>query len=420
MKNSFKIILCFAFFTCFVESGMAQKVYLAKGYYLTKSGDSINGYFDLNDNQVRFSKQSSSVDMQVLTPFNISKIYCQSGEQTIEVLPFTVVAQRDTEEIFIFSAIYGKINLYRGKDKKNDELFLISCEDRPEIRRINKYDPKAFLFVYFDKCDKLGSQKEVAYTLPSLLAAIKSLKACKYAENEGVVKINKLDTKFSMGINVGLLTDKSSSTGWFEGNYKIAPMFLWGIAFKLNLGNRFSIGTGLNFSQRHWVSDGAFMKESFERGRQDPTVINFKDNVELKCKTIELPVEVSWRLYRSHRKYMPIISVGSSLFFYNNLRIIQDFTGNYYQIYPYSQFPPIDVRNPKSSNAFVKNDYQLSPFISLSILKSIGKHSFLRVGIKSVWNSNATNSTGEYSISDRISYFDSKQIGVFGEYTRAF
>jgi hypothetical protein len=420
MKNSTKIILFFAFFTCVVDRVMAQKVYLAKGYYLTKSRDSINGYFDLNDNQVRFNKRASSAEMLVLMPSNVSKIYCQSGQQTIEVLPYTFIAQRDTEEIFIFSLIYGKINLYRGKSKNLDEHFFISCEDRPEIRRINKYDPKAFLFAYFDKCDKLGSQKEVVYTQPSLLAAIKSLKACKYAENEGVVKINKLDTKFSMGINVGLLADKSSSTGWFEGNYKIAPIFSLGMSLKLNLGNRFSIGTGLNFSQRHWVSDGAFIKESFERSKQDPTVINFKDNVELKCKTIELPVEVSWRLYRSHRKYMPIISVGSSLFFYNNLRIIQDFTGNYYQIYPYSQFPPIQVRNPKSSSAFVKNDYQLSPFISFSILKSMSKHSFLRLGIKSVWNSHAINSTGEYSISARISYFDSTQIGVFGEYIRAF
>lgn len=422
-----KSTLLYATFLFLLNTLNAQNMHLSKGYYISVNKDSVNGYFYLNENDIKFNKENSTVSMQTLNPSNVQKIEYENGNSDVKILSYQLVNKKDTQNLFIRSIVDGRINLFRGFTNDVGEVFFISCQDNPVIRRINKTDPKAFLSVYFGECSKING--EIRYDFSSLLYAINKYEKCKYGSNTLVVNTLKKQISLSVGVNLNGWSDDPEVTEWFGGKYKKTFIMGKGLTLNLNLGSRISFGTGISFYHKTLATSENITRITYVSSDSriwpgEPAyTIRFNSPIEMGYDVVSVPLEISYKFYRASKRFIPSFSIGSSLLFYTNMQLNKDFTKDYtYEKRTTSK--PLGIEYVTSTGELTSDGKaQFAPYLTASTYCRINEHSYLQVGLKVISNHNVLSNTVNPYYSEywsQVTYVDNIQTSLFLTYLWSF
>lgn len=359
----FCMLLCVICFS--VQTASAQKITFLKGYYKTTTGDSLRGYFDLdylNNNRVRFSTTDVPRDMSTLDITQVAKIVCENG---LTILTQPITSQGKDERIYISTIVTGKINLYRGFANNADEIFFISSDAIPSLKRINKGDPKAFLSVYFNKCDEI-KRMDIQYNLSSLRAAINNIADCykPFKRNMAETDTRYKSAKVSVGINVFGFNDKPKVTGFMKMNAKSFTPIGLGLAVRFKMTNSLSFGTGVNMWTNHIVAADSVTKRGFMRF--------YKALPTLSYQVFEIPIAINYLFRKVNGSFIPVITAGASFIKTKKIELSGDFE--------YNPTDPFDSFNTKYFEKLPTFDYGV--FVGVSILKTFKSSAFMEFGIK--------------------------------------
>ena len=410
MQRVGKIICCSLLILFMSNILLAQKIEFPEGFYINQKGQKIVGFFDLEgfrDNIITIRTSQDEKIGQPLVVDDVEKIVLEKGNKDSTVFLTQKLSYKGEEEtIFLEYLLRGGINFLRGFSKNEREVFYISSTALPTLRRINKSNPKAFLFTYFQKCEDAKWQiKEVYYDKTSLEQALFVFARCLKTKTNKVVRLKdvKYDFKrqFSIGAKVigGYLLPKSAD--YFGTKFK-SNSATKGIGFNLQLSitNRISLSTEFNFeansmtvkdSVNLWLSGGYGSKYLF----QSQPIITYK-------KFEYIPLELKYAFPKEIRKYKPVVSLGFIL----NKIIEPEMTG---QFGAYSEavlnpyLPPHFTTVPPipSSGRFLEDRNGFGVFTSMSLQRAVNKVLSYGFGFKytlskeniglSVWTSENTN-----------------------------
>lgn len=424
MKFRLIISLLFIIQFCF-----AQNATFIKGYYVTTNNDSIQGYFDFEKlpyNTIFFSKENNAKNILQLDIKNLSKIIGDDGRKIL-VQPIT--SKGKDERIYITSIILGKINLFRGFSSNNEDIFFISCDDIPEIKRINKSDPLKFLNIYFKDC-KNSEKITVFYETSSLQAAIRHFNKCYKPLEQNLEFKNNKNNNFAVSIGIGTNANIyfPSIKGWDGGNYKTQAAMNFGFIARFRLSNAISLSTGLSFYNKKFNSP----KDSIEKivyGPQPTQQVGYfyKAPISINYKTLEIPLEMTYRYYKLRKKNIPFLSFGFSIWFPSNVQKSNDFKEPYkIGNMPYSSttfffYPNLTSVLEKPNNSFT-NFYSL--FATLGTSKTFNKNAILELGLKYAYESERFNSVDidvytyfNYHLTPKLNDVNNNKLNLYNRMT---
>lgn len=248
-KSKVLLIVAFLVTILFNQAVFAQKSGAGQGYYVNSKGEKVQGVFDLefiNNNSVRFKDLKQDAVSRLLPINEVEKIvvFTENKDSSV-ILTQKLVFNGTEEKIYLQYLQKGEINLFRGYSKIENQVFYISTNDLPDLRKINRADPKQFFTVYFKGCEETKRKiTEVLYERTSLELALRQYAECSHKSmaEQSKAKTQVLKKKpISVGFAVqGGLFKPDLGAGY----YKEAP-------FKL-----ISSSTGLNVNLQMEIFDG--------------------------------------------------------------------------------------------------------------------------------------------------------------------
>jgi Outer membrane protein beta-barrel domain len=231
----------------------------------------------------------------------------------------------------------------------------------------------------------------------------------------------------SFGLNVGYAFNKTTATGWFEGQYATLSTPSIGLTLKLNIGKKWSIGTAFNRYNMQFTSIGDLTKtlEVPSTIAAEPNfLLEYKGRVNTFFEVIDIPFELSYKFNKIKKYYIPIISVGTSYIAYNSHNL-QDFSydGSYIPRRISGSKPVEDkILHPSYSGFSFSNKNSFSPFVIIGVIRSLSEHSFVRLNAKCALNQNTTTHILQSKVEEIIisSNFKTLQMGLNAEYFITF
>jgi hypothetical protein len=231
----------------------------------------------------------------------------------------------------------------------------------------------------------------------------------------------------SFGLNVGYALNKSTSTGWFSGDYNTQTTPNIGLSLRLNLGKRLSIGVGLNRYNVQLTSTKPLRAttEAPSTITSEPNyLLDFEGTLKMFYLVAEVPFELSYKFNKIKKHFIPMISVGTTYFNYNST-YLSGFTSEYS---PFTRrisgSRPVEdeILRPTSSGFGFTNDKKFSPFVTIGIISALSEHSFVRLNAKCALNQNTATSFLHSKSEDitRSSNFKTLQLGLNVEYFITF
>ena len=322
MQSSKKFILWFTFFNLFLALN-AQKIIYEQGYYVSKSKDTISGFFDienLNYNRITFSSDKDMKASKKLYPTDVEMVKL-SDNRTI--LPKILTFEGVEEPIFVMTILSGDVNLFKGISKKEGDVFYINAVDRPDLKRINKTDPKLFFQVYFNKCKNTKLYDVRYYDASSLKFAVINYSRDCYGSTASTTGTKlPLIRAFNVGLtsSVNLFNTKdaySNLSDEFENQVNVN----YGLKMRFDVSNSVSIGVGLAFQNKTFASKKEYLSSFWSyQGESYYAYTTYKAS----CTTLQIPIELTYRFYNVKSAYIPFIAVSYSICEPYNLRASQE------------------------------------------------------------------------------------------------
>jgi hypothetical protein len=232
----------------------------------------------------------------------------------------------------------------------------------------------------------------------------------------------------SFGVNVGYYLNKSTITGWFEGDYKTHSTANVSISIKLNLGNKLSIGTGYNRYNLHLTAT-----ENLTKTTEVPSTIstepnyqlNFTGKIKMFYNVTEIPFELFYKFNPIKKHYIPIVSMGVTYAKYSSTFLIQNYS---------TEFAPLTLRvsgsKPVEGKILFPDNYGFSftnknystPLVTIGVLRPLSEHSFVKINAKFASNKNIAKSILRLNSEEiiRLSTVKTLQMGLVAEYFVTF
>jgi hypothetical protein len=284
---------------------------LSAGYYVGFKKDTVHGFFDLEDlavNKVDFYPNKNTSAPKQLLPENVSQI---ETLDSVSVRSYIYSYKDQKQTLFITKFVSGNVSFYKGYSSNPDEteIFLISSNKLPLIRKISKNNPKEFLNTYFKGCE-LGANYTIKYAQNSLLAAITEISKCAYptAKIEQIARKHR-PIRVELGAKAGLFVNKSEIINWLgerKSNASVKPML--GFILGLDLSNKVKFYTGINSFTRQFINtDPAGRYCLFIRGCKTIYPINMSTNF------VEIPLAMHIEFNQNRPTYIPKLILGGSL-----------------------------------------------------------------------------------------------------------
>jgi hypothetical protein len=229
----------------------------------------------------------------------------------------------------------------------------------------------------------------------------------------------------SFGLNVGLAFNRSTSTGWFSGDYSTLTTPSIGLALRLNLYKKWSIGAGFSRYNMQFTSTKiltATIKAPSTIASEPDYLLDYKGRIRIFCNVYEIPFEISYKFNKMKNCHIPIISVGATYthYYYPSQ---QDFPYDYISVERRnSGSKPIEEKvlhpNRNINTLSFADKIQFSPFLTIGIIRAFSEHSFLKLNAKCALYQNTAISTLQSNSEDatRSSNFKTLQLGLNAEY----
>jgi hypothetical protein len=369
---------------------MAQKVDFQKGYYVDVNNQAHHVFFDLDflrQNRLEIKQSITDKKSIPLSINDVEKIILENGDKdTAIILTQKLNFKGQIEKIYIEYLLKGKVNLFRGFSEKENEVYYISSNELPDIRRINKANPRAFLMVYFKNCKVAESKiRQVYYDHTSLSQAIGKLSDC----SDSIASPNqtKYKVRFNKSISLGItgtvgIIQPSIETNYFGSPIKVNSFSSgFGLNIQFNISNRLSIVTGFSYLQNNIVA-----KDSIGEQVKGDWGSNFlyKTKYDMDYSYLELtPIEVKYRWQIENKSIIPVFSLG---IIYNKT-ISPVFKNSFDKTYSeYIQSPafPFDwgLRNPPPPpvvNELIGREGKIGMFFTIGVQKQFNKKLSLEV-----------------------------------------
>lgn len=372
----------------------AQKIEFNKGYYLNQNNEKIYGYFDLElfrENSIVMKNAMADVKSTKLDINTVQKIVLEKGEKDSSVFITTFLTYKGTtEKIYLEHLIKGDVNLLRGFSKNEKELFFITSVLYPDLKRINKSDPQAFLFTYFSKCNKDNIKiKSVFYNQTSLTEAIERLASCSDYKRSEKIDFVQYDffKKFSIGVKAfGGTVNSQINSSYFKEEFKTRSVSKGGgLSFQFNATNRIILSTGIEYFTNHLTATDSLTKELVGEWTAK---FRFKTLPEVSYSKINfVPIEIRYQFLGEKYKFQPNFSLGFNISKTSKLQYTGEFNKNYTVEYSPSY--------PSSWVTKVPNTPQLEPivgsrgvglFVSAGAKRQFNKHFALNLGFRYMFN----------------------------------
>jgi hypothetical protein len=248
--------------------------------------------------------------------------------------------------------------------------------------------------------------------------------------NDSAVKSDTTNrwASISFGVNVGYSLNKSTITGWFEGDYKTHTTANVGLSLKLNLGNKLSIGAGFNRYNLHLTSTKNLTKTTevpSSISTEPNYLLDFTGEIKIFYNVNEIPVELFYKFNPIKNHYIPIVSVGTTYATYSSAYLIQNFSGQYAPLKPrVSGSKPVEseILYPDNYGFSFNNKSYSSYFATLGVLRPLSVHSFIRLHAKVASNKNIAKSVLRLRSEEimRLSSVETLQMGLIAEYFVTF
>lgn len=248
----------FAFvFFYILQAGFAQDS-KGKGYYIDTKKNPIKGYFDLeflNNNVVRFRGLENNSSSELLPIENVERIVLEKENGDSSVILTQKIYEKGKEaKIYLEYLQKGQINLLRGYAQSEEQSFFISTDELPELRKINRADPKLFLFTYFPNCEEAKRRiSDVYYNRWSIEFALRQFALCTHKKMEDEYRVSTKVLR-KKPISLGVSTAGGIFKPYFgTGYYSNAPFklmsqtFAGGINAQMRVFQNYSIGIAYNF-----------------------------------------------------------------------------------------------------------------------------------------------------------------------------
>ena len=407
MQSSKKFILWFTFFNLFLALN-AQKIIYEQGYYVSKSKDTISGFFDtenLNYNRITFSSDKDMKASKKLYPTDVEMVKL-SDNRTI--FPKILTFEGVEEPIFVLMILSGDVNLFKGISKKEGDVFYINAVDRPDLKRINKTDPKLFFQVYFNKCKNAKLYDVRFYDASSLKFAIINYSKDCYGSTASTT-----GTKLPLirAFNIGL----TSSVNLFNNSdgFKEQVNVNYGFKMRFDVSNSVGIGVGLAFQNKTFASKS----ESIFFWRYGADSYYAYTTYKASCTTLQIPIELTYRFYNVKSAYIPFIAVSYSICKPYNLRGSRD-ASTIVNVNGPGSFV-LNAQNtglPQPTLELNKDDpaYYYAASVKVGVIKSVSKNQLLECGLVYSYDLETLN----LSSTQRI--FISNSAGIFFNYLFSF
>jgi hypothetical protein len=233
----------------------------------------------------------------------------------------------------------------------------------------------------------------------------------------------------SFGLNVGLAFNRSTSTGWFSGDYSTLTTPSIALTLRLNLNKKWSIGSG--FSRYNMQSTStkiltATIEAPSTIASEPNYLLDYKGRIRIFCNVYEIPFEISYKFNKMKNCHIPIISVGTTYthYYYPSQ---QDFPYDYISVERRaSGSKPVEDKvlrpYPNPDRFSFTDKIRFSPFVTIGIIRAFSEHSFLKLNAKCALYQNTTISTLRSNSEDvtRSSDFKTLQLGLNAEYFITF
>jgi Outer membrane protein beta-barrel domain len=271
---------------------------LSEGYYVGFKKDTVHGFFNFDDlffNKIVFYETNTSRTPKLLLPDNIQQI---ETLDKISIRTCINTYKDKTESIFVSKFADGDVALYRGKSRNldEDELYFISSVKLPEIRKITKTNPKAFLNTYFKGCE-LNNFASVRYTQNSILLAVIKITKCAYPDKEIVKKTDEsYPIKVVFGVKSGIFLNFAKTEYLLDNRpikSNVQPVL--GLIALIDMSNSTKIYTGINYFKRQLVASDSYLP-----------IFKFS------TKFLEIPLAVHYDFNQNKPIYIPKIIIGMS------------------------------------------------------------------------------------------------------------
>jgi hypothetical protein len=345
-RASIVVLIVFILLTKGVDL-KAQKVTFSKGYYVDMKGEKVKGYFNLDfirQNLVKISNSEDIVTGKNLDIKDVFKIVIKNENQdSAFFLTHNIEFNGVNEKVYLEYLLIGDVNLLRAFSKQEKEIFFISSKKVPEIRRINKSDPKTFFLIYFKDCkDANWKIKDVYYEKSSLELAISQISDCigksrKVDIKDGRVRI-KRPLSIGMKTSVGTLKPKLENE-YFGSTFKPHSRSAgFGFNLQWSVTNFLTLSTEFNTSWNTIKSTDSIGR--WMEGRwYSQYLFRAKPLITFQKREI-IPIEIKYYWHRKNEKFIPVFSIG---LIYNKLiapKFDGDFNANYsdYKLSP--DYPP--------------------------------------------------------------------------------
>lgn len=394
MQNIRKTAFFLTLFILFVGKTIAQKADLPKGFYINQKGEKIEGYFDLElfrENRIKIKESQDAPSSKNLAIEDIVKIVLIKEEKDSSViLTQNLIYKEQKETIYIEYLLRGTINLLRGFSKNENEIFYISSKDLPQIRRINKANPKAYLFTYFQKCDDVKrSIKQVYYDKSSLEQTIIFFANCLNTSANKVERLKNVKYDFSRHLSFGLKVlggyVKPQMVDYFGAEFKPSSVSTgMGVNLQLNITNRLSLAIEFNYDKNNFKASDSM--RIWLPGRYDSRFL-FTNFLRVNYTKIEfIPLELKYSFPKELRGFQQVISVG----FIMNKIINPQLSGKFGEYSDYvlnTAFPPRFALDesplpPIQSDELVGKNTGFGFFSTVAVQKHLNNHISLGLGAK--------------------------------------
>lgn len=394
MQNIRKLVFCLTFFTLFFGRAIAQKVDLPKGYYVNQKGEKVEGYFDLElfrENIINIKESQDAANSKKLLVEDVEKIVLIKNEKDSSVIMTqNLIYKEQKETIYIEYLLRGAINLFRGFSKNENEIFYISSNDLPQIRRINKANPKTYLFTYFQKCDDVKRTiKHVYYDKASLEQTVILFANCLNTNSNKIERLKDVKYDFSRHLSFGLKVlggyVKPQMVDYFGAEFKPSSVSTGiGASMQLNITNRLSLATEFNYDKNSFKASDSM--RLWLTGRYDSRFL-FTNFLRVNYTKIEyIPVELKYSFPKEFRGLQQVISVG----FIINKIINPQLSGKFGEYSDYvlnTAFPPRFALDeppspPLQSDELVGKNAGFGFFATAAVQKHLNNHVSLGLGAK--------------------------------------
>lgn len=323
MKNYFQAAIIVALLMHCTTFTFAQSIDVANGYYISTSGDSLNGQLYLGsfkDNVLRFKAPGAS-DWVNVRPEDLKEA---RGEKDLYITTQVVVFRDDTARIFVRRVLEGGYSLFEGSREKQVVLYFFNSIERPALVKVNPLGLKVQFQTYFGACANRFIPK-LKYSKESLLYFLRQVNDCAYPAQASVQPKRKfLQPGFGIGITAGAFYQAPPKFGtrpydpMENANFGSSANALGGITATFNVSRTLGLSLGLQYIDKRMAGDsldikltGIYQLINPNTGNTSSVYIDYfyRDPFAFRMKYIELPLSIRFRP-RPYNKSGPVVTGG--------------------------------------------------------------------------------------------------------------